>query len=740
MKLALLASLTLLAAMAWPMARGRVHTHDDLGGFHLPVRAFYAERLARGEPWDWMPQLFGGFYLTGEGQLGSYHPLHLLLYRWLPLHVAFEVELWLSYPFMLAGAWLWLRRRLGRSDAAMLGALVWTFSGFNLLRFVHPNAVAVTAHVSWLLWALDVAIVDSSRRKRELGLIAVALLTGSQLLLGYPQYVWFSLLAEAAWVAILLWQRVQRNTEGPVPLAARQPVHFTGWRAASATRALSCVALALGWAKLVGLLLGAIQVLPTLDALAHSTRTLAGHEAGEVGAVCPLDLVEIVGPYLFRDRAYQFPAHEFPLYFGAVPIMLVAWLFARRARWGRMRPWILAAAGLAAVALVLSFGQAGLLGRVLQCFPLVAAFRCPCRYLVLAHLAVAGLAAMAFVRLSRPVRREPFKTLWAVLAVSAVAAMAALALRHRLPIAPVKYVLAGPLLLAAAAWLVAKAERGARWAPGALVLLAAADLGAYGFGYAIWRHTHPLSEFIALAARPPTSSPAAQPAGADLHPDQPTFAAENAIILAGWRRADGYAGLEPMRRLDYRRLETLRAAGVRWVRANKRTLPIAGLVDRGHSWLEVPDPLPRIRLVSQTRKSSDPAGDIAGVQLESTVLVEEDLHLSPSSAGKFSIVSERPGRLELETACPGRQLLAVAEGFDRGWQATVDGRPHQVLQANGDFLGCVVGPGNQRVVLEFQPRSLQLGLTLSRLATGLVAIWLVLSMLRGATLPRPSGL
>ena len=49
------------------------------------VRAFFAEQLARGEPFDWMPQLYSGFYLTGEGQGGTYHPWHLLLYRCLPL-------------------------------------------------------------------------------------------------------------------------------------------------------------------------------------------------------------------------------------------------------------------------------------------------------------------------------------------------------------------------------------------------------------------------------------------------------------------------------------------------------------------------------------------------------------------------------------------------------------------------------------------------------------------------------
>ena len=69
----------LFAALAGPFFAGRIYTADDLGAFYFPIRAFYAQQLAHGQPYDWMPQLFSGFYLTGEGQAGSYHPLHQIL-------------------------------------------------------------------------------------------------------------------------------------------------------------------------------------------------------------------------------------------------------------------------------------------------------------------------------------------------------------------------------------------------------------------------------------------------------------------------------------------------------------------------------------------------------------------------------------------------------------------------------------------------------------------------------------
>ena len=127
-----LAALTSFAAMAMPFFLGRVYVADDLGEFHLPVRNFYAQQLAQGEPFDWMPSLYGGFYVAAEGQLGGYHPLHWFLYRWLPLGAAFDLELLASYPFMFAGMFLFLHRVICRRDAALFGALAFTFCGFNL--------------------------------------------------------------------------------------------------------------------------------------------------------------------------------------------------------------------------------------------------------------------------------------------------------------------------------------------------------------------------------------------------------------------------------------------------------------------------------------------------------------------------------------------------------------------------------------------------------------------------------
>ena len=193
------------------MLRGEVYLADDLGDFHLPLRAFYAQQLTHSEPFDWCPDLYCGFYVTGEGQVGGYHPLHWVLYRTLPLSLAFDLECWLSYPFMLIGLYAFFHRlRLSR-ESALFGATVFTFGGFNLLHFIHPNAIAVIAHLPWLLCAIDIGLRSQIAKYRCWAWLAVGVLTGSQFLLGYPQYVLYSAFVEFGYVLLVGWNMPARS-------------------------------------------------------------------------------------------------------------------------------------------------------------------------------------------------------------------------------------------------------------------------------------------------------------------------------------------------------------------------------------------------------------------------------------------------------------------------------------------------------------------------------------------------
>ena len=710
----LLAGLLLFAALEGPFLAGRVYTYDDLGSFHIPARVFYADQLARGEAFDWMPQLFGGFHLSGEGQAGTYHPFHLLIYRFLPINAAVAWESLASYPFMFIGTYLFLRRRLENRQGAAFGSLVFTFSGFNLLHFIHPNAIAVVAHVPWLLWTIDVAIVDRGSRKAVAAEGMIALLTASQILLGYPQYVWFSLLAESGYVVFLVrgnWRKLARNVLWRLPAA-----------------------------KIAGLMIGGIQLLPTLDALGQSARSSADAAFVNLGSLHALNLVQLIGPYLFDGRTYGGNTHEFGLYIGAVPLLLIVWIRYHWCDLGRMRPLATAAIVLALVGFLLALGNAGQLYRLQRFLPLVGGFRCPCRYLVLCHLATGVLAAIGFVLLVRrneSARKTPpaeLKPVWSVVVAAVLAALVGLALGGNPRVASPGAVLTGPLLICFAAVLVTAAVQGSRPALVGLVLFTALDLGVYGLSYAILPHSEPLDEYAARLAVPPDEAHGR--VLADLIPFDRTMPhTGNGMTVVGWHRIDGYAGLEPARQLDYGSLATLRVAGVRWVANSETTSEIEGLVPRDQNWLEVPHPLDRVRLLTEARQSSDPGRDIERICIESTALVERPLDLPAGESGSVNVVSDRPGRLHVATACPAERLLFVAQSYHPGWQARIDGEPASVFRANGDFLGCLVPPGMHDVVLEFRPSSRRWGFVLSCAGLILVSAFFTGRMIRPGSRP-----
>ncbi len=689
----LAAAILILCVMALPLFRGLVYTFNDLGDYHLPIRFFYAQSLAAGESFIWLPNIFCGFYIHGEGQAGMLHPLHLILYRVLPLDTAFNIDLLFSYPFMLAGMFLFLRRWNIRRDASMFGALVFAFSGFDLLHFIHMNLVAVAAHIPWLLLAVDVAVRGRSARSEALGGLGVVLLTASQLLLGFPQFVFFSLLLEILYAAFL---------------------------AASLKRVRRL--LPLGGAIILGLLAGSVQIFPTLDVLSASVRETPQPDFLYWRSLHPINLVQLVGPYFFRGRVFGDNTHELGIYNGAITLVLLIVLVLRRKEWGSMRQLTAGALGLGAVAFVLALGKYGYLYRLQTLLPLVGLFRGPVRYIFVFHFAMAICAAIAFSELSALVQKRErlaWRKLWPLGLVPIASILPVIFLfwadGHLDPataqkifryIAPQNLVLVGPVLLTLATVIVVAASRGSRVALVGVILFAAADLGAYGLTY-IWSSPPAdIASFKDSLLMPPEVSG---------HRIQ---SADDALIMKGASLASGYVALEPKHKLDDESRGRLRLADVSWVWA-KRGEPLYGKI---YGW-QVPDPLPRARLVSRTVVSSDPGRDIDTIDIDTTALVSEELGLPGGQPGSATIVSDRPGEISVTTDAESRQFLVLSESYHDGWRASVDGRETPVVRAYGDFMGCVVDAGTHKVEFSFRPKSLRVGAWFSALGLGLTLVF-----------------
>jgi hypothetical protein len=709
--LCVMCAIGIFALMTLPALVGFVFTANDLGEFHLPLRAFYARCLESGASFDWCPDLYCGFYLTGEGQVGAYHPVHWVLYRFLKLDTAWNIECLLSYPFLFFGAYLMLRRWLTLRSSALFGALCFTFCGFNLLHFVHVNAVAVVAHVPWLLWAADKLVRSSTRGERLFMTAMIGTLTASQLLLGYPQYVFLSLVAEALTIGVIFSRRESRG---------HRIGSFCWWTVA----------------KAVGLLAAAIQVLPTIEALGDSARIGAGGDFAGWGSLHPWNVVQLIAPYLFESRVVGQNTHELGLYLGAVPLVLAVFAFCGGKGGGRTM--VAKRFGLFAVLIgfVLALGSYTPLHRLVESAPVLGSLRFPCRAIVLVQLGVMVLAAVGFAKLltagNEIDSKESQFPMWSLLALATASVALSIAAPFIWPdyVASLALVWIGPGLILMAIMLTRWAAQGSRLAVSLLVVVTASDLCFYGLSYAVLRTPHSLERFIAETPTPPAPAPQRVVLDGRTTMDR-EIRAGNRLLLAGYTRADGYAGLEPARQLDYRTDAAQRVAGANWA-IRKNTSVIGSKEEAG--WNAVQASMPRARLVGKVIESESPRFAIHTIHLPSTAMVatgESPLPIksdSGSEAGaknsdKVNILRDEPGLIQIEVNAGSRSLLLLTESFHRGW--TVEGNcdspaDNHTTRVNGDFLGCAIDPGPRTVTFRFAAESLVWGRAFGIFGLGLV--------------------
>jgi len=654
-------SAVLFLSLTRPLFMGRVFVYNDLSWFHLPMRYLYQRALVSGDTLLWTPAILSGFYLLGEGQIGLFHPLHLLLYALLPLWLAFNLEMLATAPAAFAGTY-WFLRRLGFGvEAALFGAMLFAFAGFNLLHFHHINMVAVVAHLPWLLATADMLIVEDSPRRRAIAFAGLALTLASAILLGFPQGVWWNSLALTAF-------SIFRAGE-------------TGrWRTL-----LTCAA-AFG----VGVLLGGVQLLPSVDAALHSQRNGIPREFALTYSMHPSNLIQLWSPYFFEQGAFTNTdflwLHELGIYSGAILPVALIWVWMRRRALRERRRLITAATVFAALTLVLALGSYGRLDVLLTYLPVLGSLRAPVRYIVLTQFALMVLAAILIEDLVAIAERRSAPTtgtmtaLWIPAGLSAATTFM-LAARLARPYtnhiaASVPTTMIGLAFVTVVTVLVFRAGRGSRGALAALVLVTMADLGMWGVRF-IYREKPKTITSLIQGVLPAPGEPADSYAAATA--DGPYRS--DLLVMRGYRLTTGYVGLYPASRYPLEGDIAGRLSGTRW----RFTLD-------GRRYPEK-DSVARIRLLTEDGRDA---------------------------TGQANLAVDRPGHLVAHVEAPERRILALTERFHPGWSATSDGRPVPTVPVEGDFLGCIVDAGVHRVEFEFMPRSFVYGVLMS--AAGAVAL------------------
>jgi hypothetical protein len=611
---------------------------------------------------------------------------------------------------MMGGMYVLLRKEGLDRAAALFGGLVTALSGFAMLHWMHTAAVGIMAHTPWLLMMMRGLVGKPSRTYTALAVAGISVFTASQLLLGHPQFVYFSCVAEGLYILF----------------AAR----WNQW-----PRLLALI----GAAKALGILMAGVQLVPTWDGLTHSVRAVPDVAFRTSYSLPPYMLLQLLGPNLFNRGAQRDNAHEFGLYCGTATVLLVIWALVRYRRLGPKRMWAFV---LAALGIVLALGKYGGLYSLLSYLPLLNKFRGPARHIAVVHLAFGVLAAWAFadlarVRLSRIKSNSSQRALGAVAIAVIVAWLIPLVVMvlsakegpwtpwiSAIPFSMPTRMFVGPVLATMAGVLIFAAVRGHRYALPLLILFAAADQGWFGLRYV---HFGPMLDPMKLVEG------FAKPAG----PGRTTSTWEEDPFIMMLTMADyptnvGYVALTPRRQLDYSNPMARRIAGIRWLATSRPDLwlqPDPNTPNRP-LWQDLGPPLPRVRLVGSAEVCADPSTRLDQIDPEQVALVSEPLALDGGAPGTAEITTDRPGNISIQINAPGCQLLVLSESYHEGWQARIDGLRAHIVPVYGDWIGCPVPSGRHEVQLIFQPNSMKWGLRTT--IAGAVGTFLLALLLRFA--------
>ncbi len=714
-----LALAVLCAAFFWDalwLPEGYALGGNDLTNMFVPWLRFAVTTVQQGRLPLWNPTLFSGTPFVANPQPGLFYPptwLALLMSPTRALALSLVFHVWLAGMGMVA----WLRSEAASETGAFLGAVVFAFSGYTFARIQagHVGLFNTGAWLPLILWMGKRAVERRSWRWAILGGAPV----GMAFLAGHT--------------ATFIY----------VGLTLALYLTFCAWRSALDLRAMLKILLpTLILMTVVGLGLGAVQLLPLAELTLHSNRQSVDYAFAARFSWPPGYVLTLLIPNFFGeptrtgywgDGVYD----EVIFYIGLLPLLLAA-LGAQTRH--RLTPFLVA---LGLGALLLALGQYGVLHPLFYRFvPLFRIMRAPARAGFLFTLAAAALAGLTLTTLHTADERArllgPLKWGWVWPVVGgalllAIAGFAAFAWgRESNPAAgrlwhtANQVVLFALFLVPAIAWLRHAGSPGKPLLAGAAIALALLELWTFGGSIANVKSAPENAYWRIVAQAIP------DPQAARVLPWGLGDFDQNGGMPYGLRSITGYDPLMLARYQTFihsrndptaRTFDLLNAGYL--VTTAQQAFPDTPesprlLHEESGVWIyERPSALPRAWVTTRTEVLDDARIltriHEADFDPRTTALVATPTACASSGKpGQAEVIRDDGNRIAARVQ-GGGGLLVFSEVDYPGWRAFVDGNAVPLVRADYVLRALCVPAGDREVTLVYDPPLLKAGALISGL-------------------------
>ena len=751
----------------------------------VPLLQFYPWQQYAVEMWRsgnvplWNPFVGSGAPLAANLQSAVFYPLNVL-YFILPVERAMGYTAVLHVILAGLAMYAWGRTVGLRPLAALVGALAFQLSQFLIARLAFLSITATFPWPAIWLWRAEIF----AQRRRMSDALWLALTIGLGLLAGHAQTAGLGLIVVVLYAAIRMIQVARRMSQVAREAGKQQ----------EARGILRSAVYGLLLAFVAGFALAIVQLLPSSELAAQSQRVDGlDYEFASTHSLYPLRLLTFLAPDLMGNPAdgnfWGYDNYwENAGYVGLWALMmaffaLVPQVGSRKSEAGGQNPtsdlrpptsvvWFLGAT--AVVSVLIALGRfAPFYPLLFRALPGATLFQGPARLLSAYTLSVAALAGIGTERLLQGERLRWLGRFLVVAALGMIVAVTAGAMVINVRAEFVRPVIQlGVTLAACAACLALRPSAHGRWF--ALWQAALVGMVALDLLIADWR-LNPTTD-ASLYHERTMSAQAVRAAGSgrtfwfsadeeqvkfgrylsfkNLGPQDASYwlGARETLLpnVAMIERVSSANNFDPLlvgRYDDMIKLlnklpepDALRVASAMDARyiVSPRELPLPV----AHRGVEVTiyhndAALDRAWIVPQARVVGDALAALAdpAFDLRQKVLFESadtpTLPLTHYPRGSSSItLQDSPNAVTIRAVSESGGFLVLADTFYPGWQATLDGKPTEILRANHAFRSVALPPGEHTVEFRYAPLSFTVGAAISLTTLIIVIGTLVVLSLR----------
>lgn len=158
---------------------------SDIINMNFSLKSILSQSLKNGEfpYWSWM--IGNGFPLIGESQIGAFYIPNIIIFKYFPFPVSFNLGYIFSFFICSIGAYLFLNRFTKNKFLSFLSALLLSYSSKMFIQIIHYNLLQAYSLIPIIFYFTERFYFEKKENVKKVFFLALLFILSQQFFTGY---------------------------------------------------------------------------------------------------------------------------------------------------------------------------------------------------------------------------------------------------------------------------------------------------------------------------------------------------------------------------------------------------------------------------------------------------------------------------------------------------------------------------------------------------------------------------